>query len=183
MRRVFFPLVIAMIIGGETLASGAGLGEMAGPPVPCIDTTDDLAIWIQLAGDDNIPPQQVYGRFTSWAPQTTTIGFKSALSQKMEQIPIKSIRIEPSKPHPAAQVAIPTLVSQGVISRSYPASELSIIDGVLKFPECRFMYGDHRLVFEGNLTFNGGKIHIQGEVFEVVPPRGGGGNSTGPKGG
>lgn len=183
MRRVFFPLVIAMIIGGETLASGAGLGEMAGPPVPCIDTTDDLAIWIQLAGDDNIPPQQVYGRFTSWAPQTTTIGFKSALSQKMEQIPIKSIRIEPSKPHPAAQVAIPTLVSQGVISRSYPASKLSIIDGVLKFPECRFMYGDHRLVFEGNLTFNGGKIHIQGEVFEVVPPRGGGGNSTGPKGG
>lgn len=183
MRRVFFPLVIAMIIGGKTLASGAGLGEMAGPPVPCIDTTDDLAIWIQLAGDDNIPPQQVYGRFTSWAPQTTTIGFKSALSQKIEQIPIKSIRIEPSKPHPAAQVAIPTLVSQGVISRSYPASKLSIIDGVLKFPECRFMYGDHRLVFEGNLTFNGGKIHIQGEVFEVVPPRGGGGNSTGPKGG
>jgi len=183
MRRIIFPLVITMLIVGGTVASGAGLGEMAGSPVPCIDTTDNVALWIQLAGDDTLPPQQVYGRFTSWAPQTATIGFKSALSQKIDQIPIKSIRIEPSKPHPAAQVAIPTLVPLGGISRSYPASELSVVDGVLKFPECRFMYGDHRLVFEGNLTFKAGEISIQGEVFEVIPPRGGGGNSTGPKGG
>jgi hypothetical protein len=183
MEREFFPLVVAMLIAGETLAGGAGLGEVAGSPVPCINTTDDLAIWIQSAGDENIPPQQVYGTFISWDPQTTTIGFKSALSQKIEQIPIKSIRIEPRKPHPAAQVSIPTLMPLGVISRNYQASELSVVDGVLKFPECHFMYGDHRLIFKGNLTFNGGEIRIQGEVFEVIPPLGGGENSTGSKGG
>jgi len=74
-------------------------------------------------------------------------------------------------------------VALGNISRSYPASELSVVDGILKFPECRFMYGGHRLVFEGNLSINGGQIRIQGEVLKVVPPRGGGGSSTGPKGG
>jgi len=183
MRLVFFPLIIVMLIAGETFASGPGLGEMAESPVPCIDTTNNLAIWIQLAGDDNIPPQRVYGRFTSWTPQTSTIGFKSTLSQKIEQIPIKSIHIEPNKPNPAAQVAMPTLVPLGGISRSYPASELSVADGVLKFPECRLMHGGDRLVFEGNLSVHGGEIHIQGKVFKVTPPRGGGGNSTGPKGG
>lgn len=183
MKRVFFHLVVAMLVAGKTFASGAGLGEMAESPVPCIDANEDMNIWIQLAGSNTMPPQQVFGRFTSWNAQTATIGFKSALSQQIEQIPIKSIHIEPSKPHPAAQVALPIMVSLGVVSRSYPASELSVVDGVLKFPGCRFMYGGHRLVFEGNLTANGGEMQIQGEVFEVVPPSGGGGASTGPKGG
>ncbi|ADW16777.1 hypothetical protein Despr_0601 [Desulfobulbus propionicus DSM 2032] len=185
MRRVFFLLVVAVLIGGGgvTCARGAGLGDKAESPVPCIDTTDDLTIWIQVAGNETMPPQRVYGKFTSWDPQTTTIGFQSALSQTIEQIPLKSIRLEPSRPHPAAQVALPTLVSRGIVSRTYPASELSVVDGVLKFPECRFMSGDHRLVFAGALTVAGGEIHLQGEVFEAVPPRGGDGRSTGPKGG
>lgn len=183
MRRVFCYLAVVMLVAGKTFASGAGLGEMAESPVPCIDTTEDMNVRIQLAGNNTLPPQQVFGRFTSWNPQTATIGFKSALSQQIEQIPIKSIHIEPSKPHPAAQVALPIMVSRGVVSRSFPASELSVVDGVLKLPGCRLMYSDHRLVFEGNLTVNGGEVQIQGEVFEVVPPSGGGGTSTGPKGG
>jgi hypothetical protein len=101
----------------------------------------------------------------------------------LEQIPIKVIHLEPSRPHPAAQVALPNLVSLGGLSRSYPADELSVVDGALKVPECRLRYGDHRLLFSGDLTLSDGEVHIQGEVFEVIPPQGGGGNSTGPKGG
>lgn len=184
MRRVllFFIVAVALLPAAGTAASGSDLEESNGPPIPCL-TTDDSAVWIQLAGDEHNQPQQVYGRFISWDPQTATIGFQSALSQKLEQIPIKVIHLEPSRPHPAAQVALPNLVSLGGLSRSYPADELSVVDGALKVPECRWKYGGHRLVFAGDLTLSDGEVHIQGEVFEVIPPQGGGGNSTGPKGG
>ena len=151
--------------------------------MPCLDTTGDSIISIQLAGDDASQPQQVYGRFTSWDPQTTTIGFKSDLSHKMEQIPIRFIRFEPSRPNPVAQASIPTLEMLGAISRSYPACALSVIEGVLKLPGCCLKYGGNELVFEGTLTFSGGDVRIEGNVFKVVPHSGGGGDSTLPKGG
>jgi hypothetical protein len=183
MRHVFSALVAAVLAVGGIPASGAVRGEMTEPPIPCLDTTGGSTMWIQLAGDDTSQPQQVFGRFTSWDPQTTTIGFKSALSQEMEQIPIRSVRFEPRKPNPAAQVAMPILVPLGVISRGYPASEFSVVEGVLKVPGCSLKYDDKQLAFEGSLTFSAGDVRIEGTVFEVVPPKGGSGDSTGPKGG
>lgn len=183
MRHVFSALVAAVLTAEGVLASGAVRSEMTEPPIPCLDTTGDSTMWVQLAGDDTSQPQQVFGRFTSWDPQTTTIGFKSSLSQKMEQIPIRSVRFEPRKPHPAAQVAEPILVPLGVIARSYVASAFSVVEGVLKLPECSLRYDDKQLAFEGSLTFIGGDVRIEGKVFEVVPPKGGSGDSTGPKGG
>lgn len=183
MRRVFFPLTLAIFTAMATPATSAGLGEMSEPPTPCIDSTDDVSIWIQLAGDGNFPPQRVFGKFTSWDPRTATIGFQSALSHRLEQIPVKSIRIEPNRPNPAAQMALPSFVSLGDITRNYPAQALSVVDGVLKLPECSFMHNNHQLLFAGELTLTDGTIHLKGNVFEVVPPQGGGGTSTGPKGG
>ena len=165
------------------LASDAVRGEMTEPPIPCLDTTGDSTMWIQLAGNDANQPQQVFGRFTSWDPRTTTIGFKSDLSQKMEQLPIRSVRFEPRKPNPVAQVAMPTLAPLGVVSRSYPASEFSVVEGILKLPGCSLTYDDKQLAFEGSLTFSGEHVPIKGKVFEVVPPKGGSGDSTEPKGG
>lgn len=184
MRYVFSALVAAMLTVGGILASGAVRGEMTEPPTPCLDTTTgELIMWIQLAGDDASQSQQVFGRFISWDPQTTTIVFKSDLSQKMEKIPVRSVRFKPKDPNPVAQQVIPIPVPLGVISRSYPASEVTVVEGVLKLPKCSLKYDDKRLAFEGSLTFSGGDVHIEGTVFEIVPPKGGNGDSTSPKSG
>lgn len=190
MKHVFAALVLvaAVLTAGGILASGVVRGAMSGdmtkPPMPCLDTTGDSTMLIQLAGDKATQLQQVYGMITSWDSKTTTIGFKSDVTQKLEHIPIGAVHFKPSKrnsiANSSAQAATPILEPLGDISRRYLASEVGIDKGILKLPECRL---DKQLAFEGSLTFSSKDVLIEGQVFKIVPPAGGTGDSTTFKGG
>ena len=182
MRPVpLLPLVGVLALSGLLASVVAGADE---PPVPCLDTNGDSVLKIQPAVPDGAAPQQVFGTLTSWDPDTIAIGFHSLLSDENETIRVKSLRFEPAKANPAAQQALPTHESLGKISASYTLADVSIVDGVLKFPGCALRHDEHPLAFDGSVTFSATKVVVEGEVFAVKPPQGGGSSdSTRPKGG
>lgn len=183
MKTVLLSLVVIALTIGEAIAYGGDPIEVPATPTPCIDTTtNDTNLWIQVAGDDMVQPQQVFGAFTSWDPSKSTVGFKSALSQKTERIPVRSIRFEYVRPNPAAQMPIPRLLQLGRVSRIFPANGLAVVSGILKPPGCHMEFNHHRLAFDGSLTFTGDSVGIEGVIFEIEPPPAGDGDSTRSKG-
>jgi hypothetical protein len=81
-------------------------------------------------------------------------------------------------------MALQVRESLGRISRSYAPAELSVAEGVLELPDCALTHSDNRLEFEGSVTFSATNVDVEGEVFEVKPPQGGGSSdSTRRKGG
>jgi len=183
---LLFAIFVALITWG-TSANSEGDNNGAKPPIPCLYTDGAnhiiFRIWIELAENNSLQPQEVIGNFTSWDPQTATIGFMSDLSENIESIPIGIIRLAPKVPSPVAQVTIPNLVLLGIISRSYSANEFQVVESVLELPGCVREYEGKQLTFDGTLTFEGKYVHIEGSVFSVVIPTKSGGFSTENKGG
>jgi hypothetical protein len=152
--------------------------------IPCLNTKTDIQLEIQPAGPTDLPLQRVYGTLTSWDPGTTTIGFKSDLSNSVEQIPVRIIRFSRSIFSMIAQHATPMHWKIGRIKRSYAAADFTVKDGVLKFDECVLEHDGHPVAFEGSVTFKGSEVLLEGDVTEILSPAGEGpSESTMHKGG
>jgi hypothetical protein len=135
-----------------------------------------------VAGPTADSPQEVFGVITSWDANSQSIGFNSRLTKKAEQILVKSIQWDLPEIRPVAQKAPPSYQSLGKLSLTFRAEDLTVVDGVLRFPGCARKHDGKLLAFEGTVSFGGKEALLKGKVFEIHPSQGGG-SSTGRKGG
>jgi hypothetical protein len=176
MEQATLLLRVSILAVVQMSASHSVVADPNQTPVPCIDTKPSQwqAVLIELAEEPAGQPQAVIGTLMSWDPEAHTVGFKAEYSRDVEQIPVKSIRLSFRTPSMAAQAPIPTIASLGTVSETYAGSDVSIDFGVIRFPNCALPSGDHAFGFDGSIVFTGNDVHVEGEVKDVEPPRGGG---------
>ena len=177
------PLVACSAALGMFVSCEAS-GQQEAAPVPCLRTGGVELVKIVLAGSPARPAQEVLWPLASWDPGKTALGFRSPGASDVEQVPVKSLLFERPKEHMAAQSVPPHFEPIGEVASSYPAKEVTVVDGVLRLPGCVSKHRGNPLVFEGRVTFTPTTVSLRGRVFEEqYPSRNDSSDSTTHKGG
>ena len=143
-------LELQAIYGAVTaiLASDLAFADPTSTQVPCIRTGGDVVMKIVRAGLDDQNAQQVNGVLTAWHPQTTSVSFRSYLTNQVEEIGVKTISFEVPRINPTAQSPHPKYESIGSIRSNFPGKLVTVSDGILRFPGCISTHGGTRFSFK-----------------------------------
>lgn len=139
---------------------------------PCINTNSQSALVrrtmaVQPSGGGEIT---VTGAVASLDAATGEVGVNVLGLEGKQQIKPGVISFATQEPSMAAQMPIPVKTPLGLISAAFPLSELSVEGGIIRYPGCVMPEAGHEISFTGNLTFDGGKMKVDGAFFDYAPP-------------
>ena len=145
---------------------------------PCIDTNSlssavRRTMTVQQPGGGEIA---VTGTLASLNPATGQVGLRALGIEGEQQIQPSVIRLATQEPNMAAQMPIPVKTPLGSISADFPFSNVTIDQGIIRYPGCVTPEGGHETAFNGTLTFGEGRLKMEGMFFDYTPPVGGGGS-------
>lgn len=104
-------------------------------------------ITIRLEDNREIPFD---GTITSVNTLTGEVGFKVPGLVGEQAVQPKSIRIVSKPQNMMAQVALPVSKSLGTVKAKYPLEQLTVEDGILRYPNCIKADPGHEIAFRGH---------------------------------
>jgi hypothetical protein len=165
---------ICQVMAGIGIAFFVTLSTAGGQELPCVNANSTSTfvsriITIQLADKREIPFD---GTITSVNASTGEVGFKVPGLVGDQVVQPKSIKIAPKPQSMMAQMASPVSKSLGTMNAKYPLNQVSIEDGIVRYPNCIKASPGHEIAFMGTLTFQGNELAVDGEFIDYSFPAG-----------
>jgi hypothetical protein len=156
MKYSITRLGCAALVGAFLLPDGyAGSARAA----PCIDTNS----------------QSFLVRRTMTVQQPGGSEMKALGIDGDQQTKPTLIRLATLEPSIAAQMPMPIKTPLEPVSAEFSLSDITVQQGVIRYPNCAMADSGHEIAFTGTLTFNGGKLKVDGFFIDYAPPAGLGG--------
>jgi len=140
----------------------------------CINTMHS-PMAVQQVGQGAIP---ITGTITSLNPVTGEVGLLVEGSTGEQYIKPKSIRLGVGTPNLGApdlemqqslniqQMPAKVVNPLGPLRRDFSLAELSVDQGIIRYPNCVMAQPSQQITFTGTLTFEGGSMKVDGTFFE-----------------
>jgi len=164
-------------LAGLTMLSVGCMVVLHAQAASCIDTNSDgsLARRTMAVQQSGMGEIAITGAIVSLNPATGEIGVKALGIDGEQRIRPTVIRLATLEPNMAAQMPLPIRTPLGPFSAEFPFAELTIDRGFIRYPNCAMAADGHEIAFTGTLTFDDGKLKVDGFFVEYEWPAAGGG--------